>query len=117
MGRAGAGQRGREAHFVGVYDGHGGKEAAEFVGEKLHVNLQAALPKTWDYQAALYEAFLTTDEQLIATDEPSGTCAVVAVLHESVLSKTIRHGETPPAHADASGCLHSGFGGPGSRAF
>lgn len=76
---------GREAHFVGVYDGHGGKEAAEFVGEKLHVNLQAALPKTWDYQAALYEAFLTTDEQLIATDEPSGTCAVVAVLHESVL--------------------------------
>ena len=56
-----------------------------YVGEKLHVNLQAALPKTWDYQAALHEAILTTDKNLIATQEPSGTCAVVAVLHESVL--------------------------------
>jgi len=76
---------GREAQFVGVYDGHGGRGAADYVGEHLHVNLQAALPRTWDYQSALYEAFQKTDENLLATDEVSGTCAVVAVLHESML--------------------------------
>jgi protein phosphatase PTC2/3 len=49
--------------FFGVYDGHVGKEAADFSAANLHVIL-AKLDKfkTSEYKEALEEAFLATDE-------------------------------------------------------
>jgi len=77
---------GRDAKFIGVYDGHGGKGAAAFVAENLHINLQVSPAwRQWDVKTALKEAFKQTDKDLLETEEPSGTCAVVAVLHESRL--------------------------------
>jgi len=77
---------GVNAQFVGVYDGHGGQYAAEFVADTLHMNLQEGKPwKRGDAKAALHEAFLKTDEELLEKEDPSGTCALVALLHESTL--------------------------------
>merc|ERR1712137_1373620 len=45
--------------FFGVYDGHGGKQAAEFVRDHLHVVLAEKLGSITDKREALKEAFLT----------------------------------------------------------
>jgi len=77
---------GRTATFVSVYDGHGGHEAAQFLGEHLHSNFQESSGwKGGNALLALEEAFATTDRQLLEAEEPSGSCAVVAVLVDSCL--------------------------------
>lgn len=51
--------------FFGVYDGHGGRETVEYVTTRLHEGVLEALRKnTTDVEAALTEAFTTTDQQM-----------------------------------------------------
>jgi len=84
--------------FFGVYDGHGGYQAAEFCQDNLHKNLMKEMNMQWrgetpqlrttDSEAVrkishcIREAFVTSDHQfLCSTQRPQGgTTAVVAVI-------------------------------------
>ena len=72
-------------HFFGVYDGHGGTGAAEFVKEHLHENFFKAKGET--IEERLTSVFLKTDKDFL--DDPlfkndkSGTTVVVAVVDTS----------------------------------
>lgn len=69
--------------YFGIYDGHGGKDAAEYVKEHLHVNLAKKLETNEDKQKAFVEAYLETDESLdTANIKYSGTTAVSALIVE-----------------------------------
>ncbi|KAL1405210.1 Protein phosphatase 2C 2 [Vanrija albida] len=71
--------------LAGVFDGHGGSTVAKFTGTTLHTriaNLDAY--KSGDYEVALKQAFLKTDEDLRADptffNDPSGCTAVVGLI-------------------------------------
>ncbi|WWD18203.1 hypothetical protein CI109_102653 [Kwoniella shandongensis] len=71
--------------LLGVFDGHGGAAVAKFTGTTLHSRL-AALDayKSGDYEVALKQVFLKTDEDLRADptffNDPSGCTAVVGLI-------------------------------------
>ncbi len=71
-----------DLYFFGVYDGHGGDNAAEFVKNNLVENFLCAKDKT--IKQRLTSAFLTTDENFLTCpefeDDRSGTTAVVATV-------------------------------------
>ncbi len=67
--------------FFGLYDGHGGTKAADYVEEHLHENFSKAQGETISERLKL--AFLKTDKDFLDkskfSDDFSGTTAVVAV--------------------------------------
>ncbi|KAK8865620.1 hypothetical protein IAR55_000764 [Kwoniella newhampshirensis] len=71
--------------LLGVFDGHGGAAVAKFTGTTLHSRL-AALDtyKSGEYEVALKQVFLKTDEDLRADptffNDPSGCTAVVGLI-------------------------------------
>ncbi|XVE85175.1 hypothetical protein DITRI_Ditri17bG0070400 [Diplodiscus trichospermus] len=69
--------------FFGVYDGHGGKKAAEFVAENLHNNISEMLKKSKGNEGkeeAVKAGYLKTDEDFLKQDIASGTCCVTALI-------------------------------------
>ncbi|XVF85066.1 hypothetical protein PTKIN_Ptkin17bG0088500 [Pterospermum kingtungense] len=69
--------------FFGVYDGHGGKKAAEFVAENLHNNIFEMLKKSKGNEGkekAVKAGYLKTDEEFLKQDAVSGTCCVTALI-------------------------------------
>jgi protein phosphatase 2C family protein 2/3 len=76
--------------FFAVYDGHSGSNVAKFAGLNLHKRLvKEEAYKNDDYEGALKNAFLGTDEDLLAESTqssdrakypPGGCCAVAALL-------------------------------------
>ena len=55
------------ALFIGVFDGHGGKGAAQYVAENLRPNFEGLCKKNQqpdEIRTALYNSFLTTDANL-----------------------------------------------------
>jgi len=67
--------------FFAVYDGHGGKEAADFAAESLHVHLERELgnPANGTMEESLTNAFLATDLEISkAGIHKSGATAVAA---------------------------------------
>lgn len=53
--------------FYGVYDGHGGSKAAEFVAENLHLKILEML-ETFpgkEKQKSIREGYLKTDEEFL----------------------------------------------------
>merc|ERR1719498_696915 len=50
--------------FFGVYDGHGGKQAAEFVRDHLHLVLEEKLKTVEDVEQAFTEAFMECDKKI-----------------------------------------------------
>jgi protein phosphatase PTC2/3 len=72
--------------FFAVYDGHGGSNVAKFAKYNVHQRLvKEEAYKNDDYEAALKNAFLGTDEDLLLADptqssNPSGGCTAVAAL-------------------------------------
>lgn len=79
-------EAGKESNsFFAVYDGHGGSTVAKFAGQNVHRRLiSEEAYKNKDYPAALKNAFLGTDEDLLAdpahTRDPSGCTAVAALV-------------------------------------
>ena len=52
----------------GVYDGHGGSKAAQFVAEKLHGNIKEMLdkvPENGDKEEAVKLGYLKTDQDFL----------------------------------------------------
>jgi serine/threonine protein phosphatase PrpC len=69
--------------YFGIYDGHGGRNVAEFLRLHLHVNVEKELRAKGDrsVEECLKSAFLTTDMACNATGEQaSGSTAVVCIV-------------------------------------
>ncbi|KAL6058644.1 Protein phosphatase 2C 2 [Balamuthia mandrillaris] len=70
--------------MFGVYDGHAGEEAADFVAQHLHKQIDAHLAQNSDMEAAITAAFLVVDEDFMDEAESmmwySGTVVVCAFL-------------------------------------
>jgi serine/threonine protein phosphatase PrpC len=71
-----------ELSFFAVYDGHGGREIADFIGSALEQNIAHELKLgTGDIPEQITRAFLLTDEQSRSLDiVTSGATAVCALL-------------------------------------
>lgn len=69
--------------YFGIYDGHGGRNVAEFLRLHLHVNIEKELRVKGDrsVEECLKVAFLTTDMLCNSTGEQaSGSTAVVCIV-------------------------------------
>jgi serine/threonine protein phosphatase PrpC len=69
------GKNGQEAFFA-VYDGHGGKKAADIAAQRLHVHLNNS-DRAQAIDQKLRMAFANTESEICAQTQ-SGTCAVIA---------------------------------------
>ncbi|CAN6357910.1 unnamed protein product [Urochloa humidicola] len=95
----GGGEGSHQLAFYGVYDGHGGRAAVDFVADKLGKNVVAALaaattasrrqqsapsPQSDDDEdevvAAIRAAYLTTDSEFLSQGVRGGACAATAVV-------------------------------------
>lgn len=81
---------GSRVSFYGVYDGHGGVDAAKMVQDELHKNVvsKAAFAKG-DIETAIQEGFAETDEHIVEKSNTdgwmNGSTGVVGVLVDSKL--------------------------------
>ncbi|XP_021853250.2 probable protein phosphatase 2C 14 [Spinacia oleracea] len=69
--------------FFGVYDGHGGRKAAEFVAESLHKNVIEMLGNSVGNMAkeeAVKAAYLKTDREFLNQEVGSGSCCVTVLI-------------------------------------
>ncbi|KAI3733453.1 hypothetical protein L6452_12896 [Arctium lappa] len=69
--------------FFGVYDGHGGSKAAEFVAKNLHSNVFEMLDKCSENtttEEVVKAAFIKTDDEFLKQGLESGTCCVTALI-------------------------------------
>ncbi|KAI3730886.1 hypothetical protein L1987_62066 [Smallanthus sonchifolius] len=74
-----------EKGFFGVFDGHGGSKAAEFVSKNLHSNLFDLLEKCSENtttEAVVKSAFMKTDDEFLKQGLESGACCVTAFIKE-----------------------------------
>jgi serine/threonine protein phosphatase PrpC len=81
-------------HFYGLYDGHGGRAAADFAVEHLHKKFEyffTAKNKNGHSEqcidAVLHDSFLSTHQSFCKQypEKRDGSCALVAVLHNNIL--------------------------------
>ncbi|KAJ6721929.1 PROTEIN PHOSPHATASE 2C [Salix viminalis] len=70
--------------FFGVYDGHGGKKAVEFVAENLHVNIIEKMVScdagNVSKEEAVKAGYLKTDQDFLKQGLVSGVCCVTALI-------------------------------------
>ncbi|XP_010556208.1 PREDICTED: probable protein phosphatase 2C 14 [Tarenaya hassleriana] len=69
--------------FFGVYDGHGGRKAAEFVAENLHGNVLETMKNCdtkEEKEEAIKAAYLKTDQDFLNGGAVSGACCVTALI-------------------------------------
>ncbi|CAI9774915.1 unnamed protein product [Fraxinus pennsylvanica] len=74
--------------FFGVYDGHGGAGAAEFVSKNLDRNIMnkvATRTQEGGIEEAVKEGYLATDVDFLKENIRGGTCCVTALVHEGNL--------------------------------
>ncbi|KAL9270675.1 putative protein phosphatase 2C 14 [Drosera capensis] len=71
--------------FYGVYDGHGGRLAVDFVAENLHRNVMMMVENCCgdeDKIEAVKAGYLKTDEEFLKQGAGSGVCCVTALVDE-----------------------------------
>ncbi|GAB2280527.1 hypothetical protein Dimus_015153 [Dionaea muscipula] len=71
--------------FFGVYDGHGGRWAADYVAENLYTNIMTTLEDrsgNASKDEAVRAAYLKTDEEFLKQGVGSGACCVTALIEE-----------------------------------
>ncbi|KAH7515656.1 hypothetical protein FEM48_Zijuj10G0049700 [Ziziphus jujuba var. spinosa] len=66
--------------FFGVYDGHGGKKAAEFVAKNLHNNILEMMENCMEKEEAVRAGYLRTDQDFLKQGIGSGACCVTALI-------------------------------------
>ncbi|KAL3649810.1 hypothetical protein CASFOL_006213 [Castilleja foliolosa] len=69
--------------FFGVYDGHGGSKAVEFVTENLHLKIFEMLDNSLankEKEEAVKEGYLKTDEEFLKQGMGSGVCCLTALI-------------------------------------
>ncbi|KAG1678586.1 hypothetical protein FOA52_012593 [Chlamydomonas sp. UWO 241] len=70
--------------MYGVFDGHGGPNAADYVRSNLFKNLQQHPKYPQDIAGAIAEVFVTTDDQYMRSGDPTredGSTGVAVVVH------------------------------------
>ena len=84
---------GRKKAFFGVYDGHGGSNAAEFAAENLGNNIEAAVAAAarsgdegYSIERAIREGYLKTDEEFLKEGSGGGACCVTALISNGELA-------------------------------
>ncbi|KAL0462336.1 UNVERIFIED_CONTAM: putative protein phosphatase 2C 8 [Sesamum latifolium] len=107
----------RCAHFA-IYDGHGGRSAAEYAQKHLHVNvLSAGLPRELmdvkSAKKAILNGFLKTDEALLQESAAGGwqdgaTAVCVWVLGQTVFVANIGDAKAVVARSSATDVSQSG---------
>ncbi|KAL5552787.1 hypothetical protein UlMin_040188 [Ulmus minor] len=68
--------------FFGVFDGHGGKKAAEFAAENLHANIVEMMKNCTEKEAAVREGYMKTDQEFLKQGLSSGACCVTALIED-----------------------------------
>jgi len=76
--------------FFGVFDGHNGKQAAEFTSVKMGELLSEEIRKqeettTVEIEEAIKYGYMRTDEQFLSENISGGTCCVTAVIRNGEL--------------------------------
>jgi serine/threonine protein phosphatase PrpC len=74
--------------FFGVYDGHGGKHAAEYASWNLHSNIvENRLFKSGNIEQAITSGYKNTDTryQIFFSQNTDGTTAVTALIYQATL--------------------------------
>ncbi|KAF8721417.1 hypothetical protein HU200_023130 [Digitaria exilis] len=73
--------------LFGVFDGHGGKNAAEFAAENMPKFMAEELNKVngGEIEGAVKRGYLKTDEEFLKRDQTGGACCVTAVLQKGGL--------------------------------
>ncbi|XP_073130089.1 probable protein phosphatase 2C 14 [Henckelia pumila] len=74
---------GTKKEFFGVYDGHGGSKAVEFVAENLHLRIFEKLENASESEAieeAIKDGYLKTDGEFLKQGFGSGACCVTALI-------------------------------------
>ncbi|RLN18651.1 putative protein phosphatase 2C 32 [Panicum miliaceum] len=72
--------------LFGVFDGHGGKNAAEFAAENMPKFMAEELKVNGgEIEGAVKRGYLKTDEEFLKRDESGGACCVTAVLQKGGL--------------------------------
>ncbi|GKU92141.1 hypothetical protein SLEP1_g5908 [Rubroshorea leprosula] len=73
--------------FFGVFDGHGGVKAAEFVAKNLGNNIteEVSNRRRDDIEGAIRDAYLTTDREFLKQRVGGGTCCVTALIQRGDL--------------------------------
>eukprot|EP01018_Ginkgo_biloba_P000177 Gb_40834 [translate_table: standard] len=76
--------------FFGVFDGHGGRKAADFVAENIGQNIVDAVVKLGEGNEAhigqaVRAAYLATDAEFLKQGVSSGTCCVTALIRDGNL--------------------------------
>uniref|UniRef100_A0A0E0KCE8 protein-serine/threonine phosphatase n=1 Tax=Oryza punctata TaxID=4537 RepID=A0A0E0KCE8_ORYPU len=74
--------------FFGVFDGHGGKSAAEFAAENMPKFMAEEMCKVGDSgetEQAVKRCYLKTDEEFLKREESGGACCVTALLQKGGL--------------------------------
>jgi len=71
--------------FAGVYDGHYGRQVADYAAASLHRILRSNLNKGILPQPALRQAFLETDSQIKKLEIPEGATTVTAYIKDRTL--------------------------------
>ncbi|KAL3339363.1 hypothetical protein AABB24_028137 [Solanum stoloniferum] len=68
--------------FFGIYDGHGGRMAAQFVADNLHSYIFEMLDNgsTMTREKAIEAAYIKTDHQFLKQGVGSGACCVTALI-------------------------------------
>ncbi|KAL6901896.1 hypothetical protein ACP4OV_004772 [Aristida adscensionis] len=73
--------------LFGVFDGHGGKSAAEFAAENMPNFVAEEMKKVdgSEIEGAVKRGYLKTDEEFLKREESGGACCVTAVLQKGGL--------------------------------
>lgn len=75
--------------FFGVFDGHGGCAAVDYVAEKLGKNIITAIEESEksenQLEQAIEEGYLTTDKEFLSQGERGGTCAATVLVNDGEL--------------------------------
>lgn len=73
--------------FFGVFDGHGGTQAAEFAAENLYKNIVNEVERMGEANIieAVKQGYMKTDAQYLNQDHRGGTCCVTAIIRDSNL--------------------------------
>lgn len=84
--------------FFGIYDGHGGRLAADFIKSRLHNNLrnQPAYRES-DFAAALRAAFLQTDKEFLVKARKEGLadgCTALCIINHGTRFVVANVGDT-----------------------
>lgn len=70
--------------YFGIYDGHAGAEASEFVSETLHIEVNTKLSQEDDWKEAVIAAYSKVDEDFMEESEAnmweSGTTVITAMI-------------------------------------